>query len=210
MAALALATICACHPDMNAMKLSSPPIKGVVVEAGTGTPIPGAVVVVRWIGYYSALDGGGELCPGAMAVKADSEGRFEIPAWSRKYRSLQNLQIRASPYSKGHLDNEVRFGAKPREVLGFWSLDEIDLPARDLRLEMKPSPEDSRRRADYLGQFLHLNDCAEAGVQGLRPLYLEVRNEVMELPPAIRDFKERPENYSLLEQIDKGYLERTK
>ncbi len=50
---------------------------GLVVDADTGAPIPGAYVIGRWKGYVSSQS----VCFHAEGRRTDTEGRFELPAW---------------------------------------------------------------------------------------------------------------------------------
>jgi uncharacterized GH25 family protein len=57
-------------------------INGRVVDAGTGTPIAGAVVLVNW--QLKGMEG---FPQGQLAIferVTDAQGRFEIPAWGPK------------------------------------------------------------------------------------------------------------------------------
>lgn len=57
------------------------PVSGVVVEAGTGRPLPGAVVLVRWFRIQADLVHSREVCYHLETAVADGEGKFSTPRW---------------------------------------------------------------------------------------------------------------------------------
>lgn len=193
------------------MTLTSPEMTGEVVHAQTGQPIAGAIVSAKWDGGYSSIGHGGTRCVWSAAVAADDSGCFRIPGWSRKHPDLQDLGIELAAYRPGYrIVTRATEGARPKELLGFIPVGEIKLSPRQFRLEMQRVDGQPDPRAAYLLTFLSSTDCREGGVKDMKPLYLAVRNEIQAFPPAVRDYRESPSSYSLLEEVDNRYLGRSK
>jgi hypothetical protein len=57
----------------------STPIDGVVIDATTNKPIPGAFVIAQWVHYGSDGVGSRTSCPHLEVVQADAGGRYRIP-----------------------------------------------------------------------------------------------------------------------------------
>jgi hypothetical protein len=205
--AAALVVPASCLADMS---LVSHSLSGVVVEERTGTPIPGAIVSVKWNGAWSSVAGGGTRCTKGIAVRADEAGQFSIPEWTDTHTDLDRVSVEATPYKSGFRDTKRgRVGARPQKILGF-ALSRIEIPVSALRLEMKPFAGTAKERADFIVDILSSTECRETGdVVGMDPLYRAVRDEVQALPPEIRDHKTRPNQATLLELVDRRYLSRT-
>jgi hypothetical protein len=205
--AAALMVPASCLADMT---LVSHVISGVVVEEGTGKPIPQAIVSAKWNGAWSSVAGGGTRCTKGIAARADESGRFSIPEWTDTHTDLDRVSIEATPYKPGYRDTKRgRVGARPQKMLGFAS-SRIEIPVSTLRLEMKPFAESEKERADFIVDILSSTECRETGdVVGMDPLYRAIREEVQALPPEIRDHKPRPSQATLLELVDRRYLSRT-
>lgn len=71
------------------------PFRGQVVDAETGTPIPGAVFVAIWIRMIPFPGHAIEKFDEARAAVADTEGRFELPRRGRPLFSggIENVYL---------------------------------------------------------------------------------------------------------------------
>lgn len=109
--ALMLAPLAGC-----AATLSSDPIKGQVIEAGTGKPIPGAIVVVLWKGSIGAIGHGSTVCYHVETATTDEQGRYQTPAWKKPspYGDIAHQQWMAMAYKPGY---EMAGGRKGEVVL---------------------------------------------------------------------------------------------
>lgn len=79
---LIAAVLCACGaPEQHTY--SAEPINSKVVDASTGEPIQGAVVVAYWELYQGSITGDGMPCGAANVEEAvtGKDGRFHIPGW---------------------------------------------------------------------------------------------------------------------------------
>ena len=79
-----------------------PEITGKVVDAASGRPIPGALVVAKVGGDGGSMFGHSHYRQlHCIAVRADVDGRFRIPAWTwsgRRSMSLDNYGVNFSAY----------------------------------------------------------------------------------------------------------------
>jgi hypothetical protein len=74
--------------------LSSEPIAAQVVDADTGQPIAGVVVVAHWELHGGSFTGDALTCgvDGVEEAVTDQDGRFHIPGWGPKWSSC-DVQI---------------------------------------------------------------------------------------------------------------------
>jgi hypothetical protein len=86
--------------SLPACGLSGGPIDGAVLEEGTNSPIPGAIVVVRWQHHQGHS---GTVCYHVESAVTDETGRFHIPRWSdpSDHRTLTNPQTSPVAYKSG-------------------------------------------------------------------------------------------------------------
>ena len=67
----------------SACALSGEPVNGKVLEEGTETPIPDAIVVVRWQGRVSSLVDSHGVCVHVDSTVSDSQGRYKFTQWNK-------------------------------------------------------------------------------------------------------------------------------
>lgn len=101
---------------LSACSLSSGPIEGRVLEEGTDKPIPGAIVVVRWIGrttsgsmFVEARD----VCYHVESGLADEKGRYHTKGWSQKQHkdyTLEFEQVLVIAYKEGYRLSQTVLG----------------------------------------------------------------------------------------------------
>jgi len=92
-----------CFP-LTACGLSSPGVSGRIVEEGTGKPVPGATVLVRWEGYVAAPGHAHPVCVHAMSATTDDQGRYHVEAWSKasKMGPITGLHTIIVSYKPGY------------------------------------------------------------------------------------------------------------
>lgn len=170
--------------------LVSPPFTGVVVDKGTGKPIPQAFVAAKWSGTWTNGHAG-NACVKAVAVRTDAAGRFRIEGWTQEHPGLENLLVQVAPYSSGFKETATRptQGAFPRKALGLIPLGEIEIPTADFRVAMTPTQTGTQSRAEELMSYLRSLDCRDGDSAQIKPLYLAVREEIRGLPADVRDRK---------------------
>ena len=79
MLSLLLLPLAACGSGKS--ELSSAPVTGQILEAGTKKPIAGAIVLVRWQGVYSQVVETKTVCYHVETATTDAEGRYQTAAW---------------------------------------------------------------------------------------------------------------------------------
>jgi hypothetical protein len=165
-------------------KLVSHAIKGVVVEEGTGKPIANAVVSAKWNGGWSSLLSGGTICLRAAATRTDEAGRFQFPAFVDGYSSLVAYLVAVLPYKPGYQYIQPGYGLGVRKkILWVFERDEFEIPATEVRLEMKAFSGSDQQRADFLASFLNSTRCREsAEVSSMGLLYNAMLVEVSQMP----------------------------
>ncbi len=62
------------------------PVSGQVIDAETGQPIAGAIVVARWKGSVSALVDSQSVCFHVETAVSDPEGKYHVPLWWQQPR----------------------------------------------------------------------------------------------------------------------------
>lgn len=75
--------------SLPACGLSGGPIEGAILEEGTRKPIPGVIVVVRWLHHQGYS---GTVCYRVESAVSNETGRFQIARWSNAsdHRALRN------------------------------------------------------------------------------------------------------------------------
>lgn len=68
---------------LTACGLSSDPIEGQVLEAGTKKPLAGAIVVIRWEGTSSQIAESKTVCYHVETATTDAQGHYRTPAWRK-------------------------------------------------------------------------------------------------------------------------------
>jgi hypothetical protein len=85
-----------------------PEIAGKVVDAASGRPIPGAIVVAKVGGDGGSMFGHGHFRQlHCTAVRADVDGRFRIPAWTWSGRRSMSLDRYGANFSAYHPDYTI-------------------------------------------------------------------------------------------------------
>lgn len=146
--------------ELGPKALSSPAVQGQVISARDGTPIEGAVVVLRWEWEaYRPPDWGssGGFRPSvddahlAEAV-SDAQGRFEMPAWGPVVRMNGRLTFDA-PRVMAFKPGYAPFEASSRRK---------DLGA-PIVVQLAPAPADAEAYAESIADFQ-----SDSGFGGLR------------------------------------------
>lgn len=194
-------------PAAAEMNIASGRITGTVVEAGSGAPIPGAIVVVKWIGGWSGVAHGGTNCIRSVAARSDAAGRFEIVAWERRYPDLQNLAFLAMAHAPAWITSKPlpHGGAVPFRLLGF-PVGGIKVPPTEIRLQMTRTADAPLERAKALLALLAATDCRDGDAGDARDFLLAVRDEMAAMPAEVRDYRESPTKRSRLETVEEAYI----
>jgi len=68
---------------LTACGLSGSSVSGKVLEENTGKPIDGAIVIVRWKGYVSAIVDAQTVCVHVESATTDKRGNYKVSGWSK-------------------------------------------------------------------------------------------------------------------------------
>lgn len=87
-------------------------MRGQIVDAETGKPIEGTVIVAQWISYVVGIGHGGHnLRIHITETVTDKDGRYVIPGWGPKLRlpltDLDHLDPRLSIFKSGYRPEEL-------------------------------------------------------------------------------------------------------
>ena len=77
-------------------------LRGVIVNADTGEPIPDAIVVADWITSSGTAGGSEQVCFHVGTATTNAAGEYYMPAWRQK-----------TPYSAKYERSSVIFAYKP-------------------------------------------------------------------------------------------------
>jgi hypothetical protein len=83
--ALALLALSACDL-LGEPVASGKAVDGQVLEASTGKPLSGAIVVATWSGIVGSLAHSQGVCFHVESTTTDEQGRYHIPAWEKRSR----------------------------------------------------------------------------------------------------------------------------
>lgn len=182
--------------------LRSGKITGIVVDAGSGRPVPGALAIAKWETRY--VQGRGEKCVRSIVTKTDAAGRFEIPEWTldSPWGDSASYVVMAYAPNRTHKGNVGLGGA--RQATRF---NDIRIPPADLRIEMADFQGEPAERLAALKAVIAATDCRGGDTRAAQAFYLAVRSELVAMPPEIGNYRPDPESYSPLEMVDKVFLE---
>jgi hypothetical protein len=199
--ALALGSACEASTAFTSHEMS-----GRVVDSRDGKAVKNAIVAAKWDGSWSGTATSGVRCIRSASVRADEQGRFRLAEWSMNHVDLEDLGVVANAYARGYKTKKVALaGAGAQRVLGLGPA-KVDIPSSDLQVLLEPFTGTDRERAAYLSRLLSATEC-QRGDPAMMPFYRAIREEIREFPPEIRDARETPTRRSLLEVIEKVYME---
>lgn len=141
--------------------LSGGPIAGAVLEEGTNKPIPGAIVVVRWIGrttsgswFVEARD----VCYHVETAITNEQGQFKMAAWTQKQHkdyTLKYHSLQINAYKPGYT-----WPTKPSQ--------------KTETMYLTTFKGTTKERFDYLGRVISATSCVSAG-ESYKNLYRVTR-----------------------------------
>jgi len=89
---------------LTACGLSGSSVSGKVLEENTGKPIDGAIVIVRWKGYVSAIVDAQTVCVHVESATTDKRGNYKVSGWSKPSTMGPVLDVKpvVSAYKLGY------------------------------------------------------------------------------------------------------------
>lgn len=172
-------------------------VSGVVVEAGSGRPIPGAIAIVRWKGYFP--QGRGDVCVRSVAVRTDAAGRFEIGEWQQEKIFGNTAYFDTRAYAPGYAE---KVHAASKGGNRFTPFNDVRVPGVEGRSEMVPFGGDHAARLELLQRLLSGTDCRDGDATRSKDFYLAVREEFAAMPPEIGNYRPSPSRSSPIEMVD--------
>lgn len=156
--------------------VAAPPIKGVVLEEGTALPLPGAIVVARWMHYGSAgLVDSRTTCRHVETATSDAQGRFELAGHST-FALFGDTVIYFTLYRAG-LEQALRIDAHGNVLA------DSPPPPAEQKMVMRPFRGTRGERLEYLSRMSSVVSCPSTGTseKSLLPLRQALLSEVRQL-----------------------------
>jgi len=149
-------------------------LRGVIVNADTGKPIPDAIVVADWITSSGTAGGGGLVCFHVGTATTNAAGEYYMPAWRQK-----------SPFSAKYERSIVIFAYKPGYRWPYPKVKYGVYPTDKLIVSQEPANE----RLKFLEDVAHETLCFQAreSVGALLPLQKALLDEARSLAKSESD-----------------------
>ena len=153
-------------------------LRGVIVNADTGQPIPDAIVVAKWI-TSSGTAGGSELvCFHVGTATTNAAGEYYMPAWRQKspFSAKYERDVTVYAYKPGY---RAQYRFPPRE--GYIT--------EYIKDKLVRSQETARKRLEYLDHVGRNTLCFQAreSVGALLPLQKALLEEARSLAKSESD-----------------------
>jgi hypothetical protein len=153
-------------------------LRGVVVNADTGEPIPDAIVVAKWITSTGTAGGSELVCFHAGTATTNAAGEYYIPAWRQKspFSAKYERDITVYAYKPGY---RAQYRFPPRE--GYIT--------EYIKDKLVPSQETAKERLEYLDHLGRNTLCFQAreSVGALLPLQKALLEEARSLAKSESD-----------------------
>ena len=149
-------------------------LRGVIVNADTGEPIPDAIVVADWITSSGTAGGSNLLCFHAGTATTDAAGEYYMPAWRQK-----------SPFSAKYERSIVIFAYKPGYRWPYPKVKYGVYPTDKLIVSQEPANERLKFLADVARETLCFQ--ARESVKALLPLQKALLEEARSLAKSESD-----------------------
>ena len=149
-------------------------LRGVIVNADTGEPIPDAIVVADWITSSGTAGGSNLLCFHAGTATTDAAGEYYMPAWRQK-----------SPFSAKYERSIVIFAYKPGYRWPYPKVKYGVYPTDKLIVSQEPANERLKFLADVARETLCFQ--ARESVGALLPLQKALLDEARSLAKSESD-----------------------
>jgi hypothetical protein len=167
----------ACALDA-AKYVTSEEVTGIVTEAGTGKPLPGAVVAIRF--KRSNTGHSGEHCFRSMAVETDAEGRFRFAPWKLENTRANATLGEVTVYKRGYAQpvQPAYVRQESRSITGIAFSDTIHIPKTQLQLSVGPFHGTDEERVQQLRSIAANYTCRWQAESDDRVLLPRIREEI--------------------------------
>jgi len=173
----------AAHALDIAKYVTAEEITGVVTDAGTGKPIPNAIVAIRFERNNTG-NFGGPHCFRSMAVQTDAEGRFRFKPWTQENTQANVTYGVVTGYKPGYSEppRPVYVKQSRRSIAGMAFSDTISIPKTEVRLELKPFAGGDEDRIQELARLTSNFTCRVRAEFDDMILLLAIRDEIVSSP----------------------------
>ncbi len=179
--AVGLATGTACA---SGVELTARPVTGQVIDSHL-RPVPGAFIAAKWIGTFDSLSETSTRCVKAMAVRADEDGNFIVPAWGKPYVGLHNLFLVMVAYKPGLTKDRTAAIVKGSGVKSqLTGPGYIEIGPATVVVGMNAFDGSVEQRRQSLADFISATSCEESD-SGMEPLYRAIYQELRAMPPEV-------------------------
>ena len=153
-------------------------LRGVIVNADSGEPIPDAIVVAKWITSSGTAGGSNLVCFHVGTATTDAAGEYYMPAWRQKspFSAKYERDITVYAYKPGY---RAQYRFPPRE--GYIT--------EYIKDKLVPSQETAKERIEYLDHLGRNTLCFQAreSVGALLPLQKALLEEARSLAKSESD-----------------------
>jgi len=172
------------HADDVAKYVTAEDITGVVVEAGTGKPIAGAVVAIRF--ERNNTGHSGPHCFRSMAVETDAQGRFRFAPWTQENTQANATYGDVNAYKAGYAVpwHGVEVHQARRSILGISFSDTIRIPRQDVSIGLTHFEGSEKGRLDELTRVADSFTCLWQSFNDNLILLSHIRKEIVAYPSA--------------------------
>lgn len=179
---LTFLVLCICSINANALSFGA--IDGLVIDIETGTPVPGAIVAIKWAGESWQVVQSTSSCFHEEVVRADESGKFHTDAWSLQRRMASGVDASFYAYMPGYIHTGLLHNENNNQST---------LPGHQARNEdlvktvgLKPFQGTKKERLAYLRRLMGRTGCT-GGVTNLLLLYEPMFQEAESLPETGED-----------------------
>lgn len=200
-AAWVLLAVYSALSDEHAKRVIADEITGVIVDAGSGKPIPNAVAAIRF--ERGNTGHGSPHCFRSMAVLADGQGRFKFAAWSQKNTLANGTIGEVVAYKSGYnvrSADPIYVRQSRRAFLGVRFSSDIHVPKTDVKVELQPWAGSDEGRMQQILKVAGDFTCRWQAESDDMVLLYSIQEEVRASPIANKTGGERRSTY--LEWID--------
>lgn len=193
-----------------AEKVIAEEITGVVVEKGTGKPVPNAVVMIRF--ERGNTGHGSPACFRSVATESDANGRFRFEPWTQEDTRADSFYGEISAYKKGYAiprhEGEYIHHSQ-RSFLGIRFSKNLYIPKTERRVELREWSGTEEDRMEKLRRVAGEFSCGTSTPGMKEFLYMGIRKEILESPLVDKRLDDSPglgfTNRTWIEQAQKYF-----
>lgn len=186
-----------------AEKVIAEEISGVVVEKGSGKPIPNAIVAIRFERYNTGH--GSPYCFRSIATETDANGRFRFKPWTQENTLANSFLGQITAYKAGYdmpQDSKEDIWPARRSFLGIRFSDNLRIPKTERRIELTPRSDTEMDRMETLSRMVSWYACGPVEPDNNKLYVLAIREEILASPLANKPIHATPPSFTWLSSIE--------